>query len=136
MNPDIGPGGSRLSSSSRDMGSSAPYRIFAGAEPKRIACHNGSAGPGTPNQGNPKAGSFVDLGLIFQYSRILARCCAWGLSVFTRTHLAAAQAGFRRALPGQATGCGTREFVVRRSQGSDENELPQLLTRTDLFGSG
>jgi hypothetical protein len=36
----------------------------------------------------------------------------------------------------QATGCGTRENVVRGSQGSDENELPQLLTRTDLFGSG
>ncbi len=32
----------------------------------------------------------------------------------------------------QATGCGTRERnranVVRRSQGSDWNELPQLLT--------
>jgi len=36
----------------------------------------------------------------------------------------------------QATGCGTRENEVRRSQGSEENELPQLLTRTDLFGSG
>src|SRR5580692_9799073 len=36
----------------------------------------------------------------------------------------------------QATGCGARKFEVRRSQGSDENELPQLLTRTDLFGSG
>ena len=118
------------------MGGSAPYRIFAGVKPKRIACRSWSAGPRTSNRDNSKAVSFVDLGLIFQYSRILARCCAWGLSVFTRTHLAAAQAGFRRALPGQATGCGTREFVVRRSQGSDENELPQLLTRTDLFGSG
>lgn len=29
---------------------------------------------------------FVDLGPIFGYSRGLARCCAWGLGVLTRTY--------------------------------------------------
>jgi hypothetical protein len=31
-------------------------------------------------------GLFVDLGPIFQYSKVLARCCAWGLGVLTRTN--------------------------------------------------
>lgn len=31
------------------------------------------------------SGLFVDLGPIFQYSKVLARCCAWGLGVLTRT---------------------------------------------------
>jgi hypothetical protein len=28
---------------------------------------------------------FIDLGPVLQYSKVLARCCAWGLGVLTRT---------------------------------------------------
>ena len=47
-----------------------------------------------------------------------------------------AKALLRQALPGAGHRLRDRENVVRRSQGSDENQLPQLLTRTGLFGSG
>ena len=61
-------------------------------------------------------GLFVDLGPIFQYSKVLARCCAWGLGVLTRTDLREALEGF-----GGLRGTGHRlrdpENVVRRSQG-------------------
>jgi hypothetical protein len=40
--------------------------------------------PGICSTG-PLDPSFVDLAPIFQYSRVLARCCAWGQGVLTRT---------------------------------------------------
>ena len=47
---------------------------------------------------------FVDSGGQIEYSGILARCCAWGLCVLTRTRLA-------KALRGEAgTGCRRREM--------------------------
>ena len=39
-------------------------------------------------------GLFVDVGAIFQYSKVLARCCAWGLGVLTRTYLKESPARF------------------------------------------
>ena len=59
--------------------------------------------------------SFVDLGPNFQYSKNLARCCAWGLGVLTRTYLKEAPARFWRASDGtgdrlrdQTAGTGER----------------------------
>ena len=51
--------------------------------------------------------SFVDLGLIFEYSRGLARCCACGLGVFIRTLFDGVSGQVLAAPMEQATGCGT-----------------------------
>src|ERR1700677_4774724 len=71
--------------------------------------------------------SFVDLGLIFEYSGGLARCCAWGLGVLTRTVSDGGSGRFWRASNGTGHRLQDRQKMVRRSQGSDENKLPQLL---------